>query len=166
MGYNSFISAVVIATIFNAILPAYASLSEYKFTTQFYVMIVLMIIAMKKSVILEIVYDLFRHIFRFRLSHSLMSWYQGRLCELRLLHIHLRKKKVFFCFFLYHKVHKTEFIYQTSLRVFSRSGTIDYSELCILKLSPQQMSLRDQYLWLEKLFLTVVFSTKYTGTLP
>ena len=72
MGYNSFISAVVIATIFNAILPAYASLSEYKFTTQFYVMIVLMIIAMK-SVILEIVYDLFRHIFRFRPSHSLMS---------------------------------------------------------------------------------------------
>lgn len=117
---------------------------------------------MKKSVILEIVYDLFRHIFRFRPSHSLMSWYQGRLYELRLLHIHLRKKKVFFCFFfLYHKVHKTEFKYQTSLRVFSRSGTIDYSELCILKLSPQQMSLRDQYLWLEKLFLTVVFSTKY-----
>lgn len=73
MGYNSFISAVVIATIFNAILPAYASLSEYKFTTQFYVMIVLMIIAMRKSVILEIVYDLFRHIFRFRPSHSLMS---------------------------------------------------------------------------------------------
>lgn len=71
------------------------------------------------------------------------------------------KKRFLFVFFLYHKVHKTEFIYQTSLRVFSRSGTIDYSELCILKLSPQQMSLRDQYLWLEKLFLTVVFSTKY-----
>lgn len=75
--------------------------------------------------------------------------------------IYIWGKKNFCFFFLYHKVHKTEFIYQTSLRVFSRSGTIDYSELCILKLSPQQMSLRDQYLWLEKLFLTVVFSTKY-----